>query len=319
MTTQPVSNPLIEQRADPWILKAEDDTYYHTASAPEYDRIELRKASTLAGLAEAPPVIVWHKHESGPMSYHIWAPELHRIGGKWYIYFAAGRAEDIWRIRIWVLENESDDPTTGAWSEKGEVLTAWDSFALDATTFEHKGNRYLVWAQSNPEVQVNSSLYIAPMSNPWTLAGPQVEIATPDFAWEQVKYKVNEGPAVLVRNGRIFITYSASATDASYCMGLLWADENSDLLDAASWHKLPEPVFTTCEENGQYGPGHNSFTVSEDGSRDILVYHARNYLEIQGDPLRDPNRHTRLQPFGWGEDGFPVFGQPVKDGPCPGV
>jgi GH43 family beta-xylosidase len=102
-------------------------------------------------------------------------------------------------------------------------------------------------------------------------------------------------------------------------MGLLWADENSKLLDAASWHKLQEPVFTTCEENGQYGPGHNSFTVSEDGSRDILVYHARNYREIQGDPLRDPNRHTRLQPFGWGEDGFPVFGQPVKDGPCPGL
>lgn len=318
MTTH-VSNPLIEQRADPWIVKTEDGNYYHTASAPEYDRIELRKSSTLAGLAEAEPAVVWRKHETGPMSYHIWAPELHRIGDKWYIYFAAGRAEDIWRIRIWVLENETADPTTGTWTEKGEVATAWDTFSLDATTFEHRQVRYLVWAQQDPGIQNNSNLYIAPMLNPWTLAAPQVRITTPEYPWEQVKYKVNEGPAVLIRNGRIFITYSASATDASYCMGLLWADADSDLMNPASWNKSAEPVFTTCGENGQYGPGHNSFTVSGDGSRDILVYHARNYPEIQGDSLRDPNRHTRIQPFGWGDDGFPVFGSPVKDGPCPGL
>jgi GH43 family beta-xylosidase len=124
---------------------------------------------------------------------------------------------------------------------------------------------------------------------------------------------VNEVPAVIKRNGRIFLTYSASATDFNYCMGLLAADENSDLLDPASWKKSQAPVYATSEENRQFGPGHNSFTVSEDGKEDLLVYHARNYKEIIGDPLKDPNRHTRVQRLGWKKDGTPDFGVPVPD------
>ncbi|WP_153795389.1 family 43 glycosylhydrolase, partial [Paenibacillus polymyxa] len=104
-----------------------------------------------------------------------------------------------------------------------------------------------------------------------------------------------------------------SATDHNYCMGLLTADENANLLDPKSWAKSPAPVFCTNEETGQFGPGHNSFTVAEDGS-DVIVYHARNYKEITGDPLYDPNRHTRVQRLNWNEDGTPDFGIPVPDG-----
>jgi len=85
------------------------------------------------------------------------------------------------------------------------------------------------------------------------------------------------------------------------------------LLDPDSWVKSPLPVFTTSEANGQYGPGHNSFTVSEDGLQDILVYHARSYKEIVGDPLYDPNRHARVQIIRWNEDGTPNFGVPRAD------
>ena len=69
-------------------------------------------------------------------------------------------------------------------------------------------------------------------------------------------------------------------------------------------------MFRTNEEAGQYGPGHNSFTVSEDGAKDILVYHARTYKEIVGDPLYDPNRHTFVKELYWNEDGSPDFGKP---------
>lgn len=96
-------------------------------------------------------------------------------------------------------------------------------------------------------------------------------------------------------------------------MGLLTAEEDSDLLEPISWKKNANPVFQTNEETSQYGPGHNSFTVSEDGSEDILIYHARNYQDIEGDPLWDPNRHTRAQVFTWNEDGTPNFGIPVAD------
>jgi GH43 family beta-xylosidase len=247
------------------------------------------------------------------MSGHIWAPEIHHIDGKWYIYFAAGGSDEYetaWEIRMYVLENEAANPLEPTWVEKGQIRTDWDSFSLDATTFEHRGVRYLVWAQQGLEKDGNSNLYIAEMSDQWTIRGEQVLLSKPEYDWEIIGHRVNEGPAALKKNGKIFISYSASATDSNYCMGLLTASDDSDLLNPNSWTKTPEPVFRTSEGTGQYGPGHNSFTVSEDGGADILVYHARSYKEIVGDPLNDPNRHTRVQVLNWNEDGTPSFGIP---------
>ena len=55
----------IPQRADPYVYRHTDGTYYFTASVPAYDRIVLRSSRTLAGLADAEEVTVWKKHESG--------------------------------------------------------------------------------------------------------------------------------------------------------------------------------------------------------------------------------------------------------------
>jgi GH43 family beta-xylosidase len=310
-------NPLIRQRADPHITRHTDGHYYFTASVPAYDRIVMRRSTTLQGLATAAETTVWHKHTGGPMSHHIWAPELHRVDGGWYLYFAAGRAEDVWRIRMYVLENPNPNPMSGTWTERGQIATPRDSFSLDATTFTQGSTRYLCWAQSDPELGSGTSLYLAAMSSPWTITGDPVRIGKPTHSWETVGHHVNEGAAVIKRDGRVFMTFSASATDANYAMGLLTASQGADLLDPASWAKHPQPVLRSSEATSQYGPGHNSFTVSEDGRSDILVYHARPYKDISGDPLYDPNRHTRLQKFYWRSDGTPDFGIPVADGPTP--
>ncbi|MFD0670953.1 family 43 glycosylhydrolase [Cohnella sp. GCM10027633] len=299
-------NPLVPNRADPFVMKHTDGYYYMTGSVPAYDRLVLRRSRTVAGLAEAEETVVWTKRDAGEMGNHIWAPELHRIDGRWYIYFAAGTAEDKWAIRPYVLECKDDDPLTGAWTERGRIQLPVASFSLDATTFEHRGRRYLVWAQ----IIEDSCLYIAPMDNPWTISGEPVKLSSPEYEWEVQRHRVNEGAAVLARNGKVFIAYSASGTDDRYCMGLLLADETSDLLDPASWTKSKEPVFVSNEEASEYGPGHNSFTVSEDGAADLFVYHARPYREIEGDPLYDPNRHARVQRLLWKPDGTPYFGKP---------
>jgi GH43 family beta-xylosidase len=311
------ANPLAQQRADPHIMRHTDGFYYFTASVPEYDRIVLRRATTLQGLASAPETVIWRRHTGGEMSWHIWAPEIHRIAGAWYIYFAAGRAEDIWRIRMYVLENTSANPLTGTWVERGRIATPLDTFSLDATTFVHNGTRYLAWAQNDPAVGSGTSLYLAPLANPWTISGSPVRISTPTLSWETIGHRVNEGPAVIQRNGRVFMTYSASATDANYAVGLLTAQATSNLLNPSAWSKSPQPVLRSNDATSQYGPGHNSFTVSEDGQSDILVYHARPYRDIAGDPLYDPNRHTRVQKVYWNADGTPNFGIPVADGPAP--
>ncbi|WP_082114733.1 family 43 glycosylhydrolase [Lentzea aerocolonigenes] len=312
------TNPIAEKRADPHIFKHTDGFYYFTATVPEYDRIVLRRATTIQGLATAPETVIWRKHSSGEMAAHIWAPEIHFINGKWYVYFAAGRSDDIWRIRMYVLESSSANPVTGSWTERGRITTPWDTFSLDASTFVNNGVRYLIWAQQEPGISTNSNVYIARMgANPWTITGATTRLTVPTLSWETRGYKVAEGPAVLQRNGKIFLTYSASATDANYCLGMLTAPASANLLNAASWTKSPNPVFATNATTGQYGPGHNSFTVSEDGQSDVMVYHDRNYRDISGDPLNDPNRRTRVQKVYYQADGTPDFGIPVADGPTP--
>ncbi|MEU6720098.1 family 43 glycosylhydrolase [Nonomuraea sp. NPDC046802] len=312
------TNPLAAQRADPHIFRHTDGYYYFTATAPEYDRIVLRRATTIQGLAGAPETVIWRKHSSGEMGAHIWAPEIHFINGKWYVYFAAGRADDVWRIRMYVLESSGANPLTGPWTERGRITAPWDTFSLDATTFVTGGVRYLLWAQQEPGIATNSNLYIARMgANPWTITGATTRLTVPTLAWETRGYKVAEGPSVLQRNGRLFLTYSASATDANYCVGLLTASAAADPLQASSWAKSSNPVFAGSAATSQYGPGHNSFTTSEDGQSDILVYHDRNYRDISGDPLNDPNRRTRVQKVYWRADGTPDFGIPVPDGATP--
>lgn len=307
------NNPIAEQRADPWVYKTDAGEYFLIATVPEYDRIVLRKANSINGLKEAKEKEIWYKHEKGVMGSHIWAPELHRIEGKWYIYFAAGEAENIWNIRMWVLSNTSADPMQGTWKEEGQIKTQKESFSLDATTFEHKGKRYLIWAQNVRGGDSGTALVLSEMKNPTTLTGPEVIITEPEFSWERIKYNVNEGPAVIKKDGRIFVTYSASATNHNYCMGLLWANEDADLLNAANWSKSPGPVFYTSEDLKRYGPGHNSFTTSEDGKSTIMIYHARDYKEIQGHELSDKNRATRARKVNWTKSGFPDFMQNEKD------
>lgn len=319
---QPVSdaafaNPLVRQRADPHVSLHSDGYYYYTATVPEYDRIEVRRARSLNGLGMADPQVVWRKHASGPMGAHIWAPEMHHIDGKWYIYFTAGRAEAPWEIRLYVLENSGANPLERQWVERGQLKTGWESFSLDATTFVVKGQRYLSWTQVAAGDKKGTNIYLAKMDTPWSIVQPAVLVSKPEYAWEKAGHDVNEGPAALVRRGRVFLTYSASATDANYCLGMLTADENADLLNPASWRKSPQPVLRSSEANGQYGPGHNSFTTTPDGKIDVLVYHARNYRELAGDPLKNADRHTRAQTINWRSDGTPDFGAPVADAAQP--
>ncbi len=305
----PLNRPFIPQRADPFITRMKNGMYYFTASVPAYDGIVLRGSRTLEGLTTATEHVIWRKHDHGPMSYHVWAPELHYIKGAWYIYFAAGEAEDIWAIRPYVLSCQDSDPLTGRWQELGMLLAADDfsftDFSLDMTIIEQQQRMYAVWAEKVSVGKKISNLYIAEMASPTQLKTPQMLLSCPTYDWERVDFWVNEGPAVCRSEDRLFLTYSASATGACYCMGLLSAPLDGDLMDPNTWTKAKKPVLQTDEASGLYGPGHNSFFTDEEGQL-IMAYHARTYDEIIADPLNDPNRHTYLMRIQW-EDGLPVF------------
>lgn len=305
----PYNKPFILQRADPYVVRGADGTYYFTGSYPAYDRILLRASATLDGLADAPDRLIWTKHESGPMSWHIWAPELHFVFGKWYIYFAASERDDIWKLRPYVLECDGD-PMTGNWRELGQMQPcegdnqSFTDFSLDATIFQRGEEYFQIWAQKASNI---SNLYIAKMAAPNRLSTEMVMLTTPDYDWERIGFWVNEGPACLLHEGKLYLTFSASGTGPCYCIGMLTADVDADLLDPRSWTKERWPVLRTDAEKGLYGPGHNSFTVDEQG-RDVMVYHARTYDGIRtDDPLYDPNRHAHYLYVTYDETGKPMF------------
>ena len=309
-----ILNPIIFRRADPWITRDDKGRYLFTASVPRYDRIVLRRADDIGDLAWAEERTVWKRPAQGRMGGHIWAPEIHSIDGRWYIYFAAGNSDEVFRIRTYVLACSGSDPLSDDWQLLGQLQTPWDTFTLDCTSFRHRGVNYLCWAQHEPGIDSNSNLYLAPIDEPTRLAAEPSRLSVPTFDWEIRGEKVNEGPALLKHDDRLFLTYSASATDARYCMGMLSATDSADIMDPSSWSKSAEPVFRSSVEHQVFGPGHNSFTTDQCGN-DLLVYHARSYERIVGDPLYDPNRHTRVQRIAFTPDGTPEFGEPVAEGP----
>lgn len=307
------NTPLIPQRADPHIFKHTDGYFYFTGSIPMYGGIELRRATTIEGLADAEPKIVWTKPETGPYSELIWAPEIHFNQGAWYVYFAAAPSREIkdelFQHRMYAIKCSDTNPVDGEWEFCGQIDTGIDTFCLDATTFTHNDVLYYVWAQKGPGIKGNSNLYIAPMKTPTEIQGEPIMLTKPEFDWETIGFWVNEGPSVLKKNGKIFITYSGSATDENYAMGMIWVDQSADILDPVNWSKSTQPVFQTDESVSMFGPGHNSFTKDEEDN-DVLVYHSRTYTEIEGDPLWNPDRHAYVKQVKWDDSGMPVFGKP---------
>ncbi len=302
-------NPLLQSGPDPWVIQKDSMYYYlHTLG----NRIGIYKTKAISDLKNATATTVWVSTGTGANSKNIWAPELHWLNDKWYIYYTAGATPDLSTQRSFVLENSSRDPLEGKWVDKGKIFDpGTDFFAIDGTIFNHKGKDYFIWSGHINSTDKTQRLYIAPMLNPWTLASSRKEISAPQYDWEKIGTPhVNEGPEILKNpDGKVFLIYSASGcwTD-DYALGMLTLKEGGDPLNAADWIKSPEPVFTKSPENGAYGPGHNSFFKSADGKEDWIIYHANSGPNEGCKNARSP----RAQKFSWKADGTPDFGVPVK-------
>jgi GH43 family beta-xylosidase len=305
-------NPICEQ-ADPWIVQ--DGGHYLACFAEGNRGITVQISDRLTVLG--PKHVVWTAPETGPASREVWAPELHHLGGHWYVYFAADDGENR-NHREWALQSAGDDPL-GPYTLHGPLYTGDDPgmaasnrWAIDMTILELNRRLYAIWSgwQDDRDVQY---LYIAPMKDPVTMAAPRVRIcANDDYLWEHVDEHMegrglNEAPEVLQHDGRTFLVYSCSGSwQPSYKIGMLELRSGGDPLDPADWKKFSKPVFESSEST--FGVGHNSFVKSPDGSEDWIVYHAK-WSRSQG-----WQRTVFVQPFHWNADGTPDFGTPVAAG-----
>ena len=326
--------PLIEERADPCIAyDAQRKCYYFTATYPlngkdgadGNDRLVIRKASTIEGLATAEEYVIWDESEVVGFEQFIWAPELRYIGGSWYFLSTAALDGSgySFNLRPFLMKcNNPDDITNpDSWGKPQRIQlksgdsTGLSAMSLDMTYFEVGDKAYYAWADftsnaANPNGV--SSIYLASVdpSDPTQLTSNCVVIAVPEYSWEVQRFTVNEGPSVLLHDGKVYMTFSASGTGSEYCIGLLTADANADLLNPASWTKTPYPIMTSGDFNDALcGPGHNSFTVNEAGDP-VIVYHARPTVLHQyhgGDPLYDACRYAYVKPVFFDSEGVPVL------------
>ncbi|MGI4734367.1 MAG: glycoside hydrolase family 43 protein [Janthinobacterium lividum] len=303
------TNPLLASGPDPWVIQQGGFYYFMATTGPN---ITIRKTAKMAELRAAPAHVVWAPGAADAAhATNIWAPELHYLDGKWYIYYTAGPRGQACcgGQRSWVLENASPDPLASTWTDKGQLASPTEDYwAIDGTVFELRGQRYYLWSGQPTPTSTEQRIYISAMRNPWTLMGPRVMLTRPELNWElNGTPKVNEGPEILQHAGRVFLLYSAGhcSTD-DYTLGQLTLT-GSDPLDAQAWTKSPTPVFVKNPVNHTYGPGHNGFFTSKDGQESWIIYHANSRTnEGCGNP-----RNPRMQQFTWNLDGTPNFGIPV--------
>jgi GH43 family beta-xylosidase len=271
--------------------------YYYVATTWSSD-VVMRRARTISALKGAPEQIVVR---TGGTT--MWAPHLEMINNRWYLYYSVDQAGGARRTHV--AESAGTDPL-GPYTIRGILnLMPNNGWAIDAAVLKLNGANYMMFsAFAGDGLQ---SLYISPLTNPWTAGAYGARISAPTLSWETQNGAVNEGAFALQRNGRTFITYSASHCNGpNYKLGML-EYRGGDPLAIASWTKFANPIFQRSDANGVFGPGHHSFFTSPDGAETWIAYHA-NSSSTQG---CGTTRSTRVQKISWNADGTPNLGVPV--------
>ena len=290
---------IVNYGADPFVTY-HDGYYYYVRMGRNDTGIWVTKAADLSRIGKVEPVCVYMPSGNEP-SRELWAPELHFLNGKWYIYYTAGAGAD---HRMMVLESVTDD-AQGEYVYKGKMSPETDRWAIDQTVLELDGQLYAIWSGWDGFVDGEQRLYIAKMSDPTTITGDRVLLSVPEYAWEVNEHPtINEGPEIAVSpDGTVNIVYSASGSwSDTYCLGCLTLKKGADPMKADSWMKATKPIFQK-NDSTTFSTGHACFVKSPDGKEDYLVYHATVFAGGGWN-----GRGVRVQRAYWLEDGTPFLG-----------
>ena len=313
--------PLAKGYGDPVIFPWEGKWYYTSTNDNRNDiGLYVREAESVGGLFSEETeehLILPFSPERG-FEQTFWAPEFHVIGGELYLLFAVSGHR--WGPQCHMMKKKKAGSIIDAdgWEEPIRVVRrdgkplAEDAITLDMTYVRAKSGSYVIWSYREhigTPLDSGSMLYIASVDErePWRLTGEPALLTRPLYGWENVAGTINnEGPHAFVKDGTVYMTYSGgSANRYTYALGLLTADTESDLSDPGAWRKSMTPVLTFRSVEGEYGPGHNSFFVNEEGEL-MIAYHAETGIH---ETLRcDGIRRVHFR-----KDGSPYFGMSAEE------
>lgn len=313
--------PVAVGYGDPVIFPWEGKWYYISTNDNRNDiGLYVREADSVKGLfrEDTTEHLILAEDEKRQLLQTFWAPEFHVIGGELYILFAVsgqawGPQCHMMRLRRGkpIIEADSWEDPVRVVRADGSALTE-DGITLDMTYLKTDRSSYVIWSYRKhigTPLDSGSMLYIATIdeSEPWKLSSEPVLLSRPLLGWENVAGTINnEGPYAFKKDGMVYLTYSGgSANSYTYVLGLLTAREEDDLLNIASWTKRGAPVLSFYSVEGEYGPGHNSFHIGEEGDL-MIAYHAETALDqtIRCDGIR--RVHFR-------KSGLPEFGMSARE------
>ncbi|KAI2626374.1 glycoside hydrolase family 43 protein [Xylaria nigripes] len=216
---------------DPFISSF-NDHYYLTFTTG--DRIEIWSSTSLVDIeASSTKYRIWKPPQGTEHSVDLWAPELHAIHGRWYVYYTAANARKGNKShRMYVLGGPptTEEPTSGPWEFLGRIHAMPEQWAIDGTVFELQDQLYLAYSgwpldsrepyydytgygyarQQSFETQntTNSTirppglvqqLFLMRLDDPFTAEGRPVAISLPQQPWEITRdgagtHAINEGP-----------------------------------------------------------------------------------------------------------------------------
>jgi len=278
---QTYSNPLVTGAADPYITYQSGS--YYLLDTNLSNTVTIKASNSLATLGGAPPVNVWNA------GGFFESPELYKFNNLWYIYYTQ------YPNSIEVLESDSGN-ALGTYHFKAQLTTN----TYDASVLQMPGGALYLLGSTY------GSIVIQPMSNPYTVSGGQTTLAVMNQPWES---GVIEAPNPVWHNGQLNIIYTSGGYNASnYAVGSLRYNGGS-VTSAASFSKLPGPLFTQNPSAGVYDAGVASPFSSPDGTQTYFTYSDYPY---QGAP--DSQRSILAQPMSFDASNNPVFGAAIGPG-----
>ncbi|PSL52662.1 GH43 family beta-xylosidase [Saccharothrix carnea] len=269
--------------------------------------LQVRQASSPDGLAAATPRLVWR--DTANLG-SVWAPEIVRDSGRYYIYFTAGNDAE---HRMYAISSTSPD---AGYTREVELALPGDRWAIDGVPVTFNGQRYFIWSGWECTTNVEQNLYIARMSDPLTPVGNRYVISQPREPWERVVGNpyINEAPEVIKDpNGQLHVTYSANGSwSEQYCVADLRLRAGGDPTYVWDWYKSNGCLFGSNRATMMSGwdptlyvngPGHHTFVLLDGdiatsppaGPKFPMMYHA----VAKGTPYHWDNRYWYTGSFVW--------------------
>ena len=199
----------------------------------------------------------------------FWAPEvIKRKDGKYLMHFTARKADNQ-SLRLGVAI--ADSPKGPFKEVKKAPMFDFGYAAIDGHVFvDDDGEAYFYYSRDCSENVVGgghvSQIYVIKLNEELTeTVGEPKLLLTPTYPYEHDgdgSWLWNEGPAMLKRDGKYFLFYSANFyASAKYCVCVAISDKPDGDFEKPAYN----PILDSTMAKDFSGPGHNAFFTDKDG------------------------------------------------------